>query len=338
MRMARIKETGAATYHVISRVIDKRCWLNRAEKERLRCMMRAVEGFSGVKVLTYAILDSHFHILLHVPEREEITDAELLRRLRFIYEEPVVKSVAESLAATREAGDNEAAERIKRKYTYRMHDLSEFAKNLKQRFSQSYNRRHNRKGTLWVDRFKSLVVQGRRCALATVAGYIDLNAVRARLVGDPKDYRFCGYAEAVAGGAEARDGICFIIASFGHEDRWERAAVMYRQWFYEQGEQRGVGEDGRTVRSGFRPEQVRLVLESGGKLSRAELLRCRVRYFSDGVALGSRSYIEGFFGRHRARLSVRDKANARRMLGGECSDLCTLRVPRSNAVSLPTAS
>jgi len=40
-----------------------------------------------------------------------------------------------------------------------------------------------------------------------VSAYIDLNAVRAGLVEDPKDYRHCGYAAAVAGDAKARSGL-----------------------------------------------------------------------------------------------------------------------------------
>ncbi|MEZ5431159.1 MAG: hypothetical protein R3F31_08270 [Verrucomicrobiales bacterium] len=44
-------------------------------------------------------------------------------------------------------------------------------------------------------------------ALLTMAAYIDLNPVRAGMVDDPKDYRWCGYAEAVAGGRRARRGL-----------------------------------------------------------------------------------------------------------------------------------
>ena len=47
--------------------------------------------------------------------------------------------------------------------------------------------------------------------LQTMAAYIDLNPVRAGIVKDPKDYRFCGYAEAVGSssgsGLSARKGI-----------------------------------------------------------------------------------------------------------------------------------
>jgi len=34
--------------------------LGDAEKERFRRVMRSVEAFSGVEVMTYAILDNHF--------------------------------------------------------------------------------------------------------------------------------------------------------------------------------------------------------------------------------------------------------------------------------------
>jgi putative transposase len=43
-----------------------------------------------------------------------------------------------------------------------------------------------------------VVVENSVNALKTVAAYIDLNPIRAGLVEDPKDYRFCGYGEAVA--------------------------------------------------------------------------------------------------------------------------------------------
>jgi hypothetical protein len=62
MRVARLKESGKrACYHVMSRVVDRQMVLGLEEKERFRKLLRAVESFSGVNVLTYAILDNHFH-------------------------------------------------------------------------------------------------------------------------------------------------------------------------------------------------------------------------------------------------------------------------------------
>src|SRR6202521_4094977 len=83
-----------------------------------------------------------------------------------------------------------------------MNNLSIFFKELKGRFAQGYNSRHGRYGVLWAERFKSLLLEGGR-AVATVAAYIVLNPVRAALCADPKEYRYCGYAEALAKGSAA---------------------------------------------------------------------------------------------------------------------------------------
>jgi len=95
----------------------------------------------------------------------------------------------------------------------RMGDVSEFMKEFKQRFSKWYNIRHQRFGTLWAERFRSVLVEDESGVLETVSAYIDLNAVRAGLVEDPKDYRHCGYAAAVGGDAKARSGLLSMYAS-----------------------------------------------------------------------------------------------------------------------------
>ncbi len=60
MRRARIVEEGAAYYHVISRVVDRRfVFHDDLERERFRKTLRAVEGFSGVQFLTFAILSKN---------------------------------------------------------------------------------------------------------------------------------------------------------------------------------------------------------------------------------------------------------------------------------------
>ena len=97
MRAARIKEKTGAYYHIMSRVIDRQMLLDHVQKERFRRTMRAVEGFSGVQILTYTILDNHWHALLYVPARQPIADAELIRRMRFLYEKSVVDTLRDQL-------------------------------------------------------------------------------------------------------------------------------------------------------------------------------------------------------------------------------------------------
>jgi REP element-mobilizing transposase RayT len=314
----------------MSRIIQRQMLLGDIEKEKLRQLMRAVESFCGVRILTYAILTNHFHLLLEVPRRESVSDAEFLRRIGTLYAKGTVREIREELEAYRADQEVERAEEWKAKYTYRMYDVSEFMKTLKQRFTQWYNRRNGRKGTLWEERFKSVLVEApqrlgplrsdRRPdhALVTMAAYIDLNPVRAGLADDPKQYRFCGYAEAVGGRQAARDGLATVLGTLDQPGNWRSVSRLYRQVLFAQGQQ-------EETRRGFSPERVRQVLEEGGELTREELLRCRVRYFSDGMVLGSKAFVEEVFQMHRERFGPKRKTGARRLRGGDWAGLCTAR-------------
>jgi putative transposase len=48
-----------------------------------------------------------------------------------------------------------------------------------------------------ASRFKSVLLE-EGAAVGGIVAYIDLNPVRAGLCEDPKDYRYCDYAEAIA--------------------------------------------------------------------------------------------------------------------------------------------
>ena len=59
MRSARIVGRGAAYYHCMTRVIERKMLLNKGEKERFRKIMRKVAAFAGIEILTYATLSNH---------------------------------------------------------------------------------------------------------------------------------------------------------------------------------------------------------------------------------------------------------------------------------------
>jgi hypothetical protein len=82
--------------------------------------------------------------------------------------------------------------------------------------------REDRCGPLWEQRFKSVLVEGSQDALLTMAAYIDLNPVRARLVADPQDYRYSGYVEAMGGAKEAREGLRHLMQTVAEGGRISR--------------------------------------------------------------------------------------------------------------------
>ena len=208
----------------------------------------------------------------------------------------------------------EEIEQFKRPYLDRLYDLSAFVGEIKQRFSQWYNLRTERNGPLWEDRFKSVLVQGVPGVLATVAAYIDLNAVRAGIVKDPREWRWCGYAEALKGQGIARDGLYEVLGEHGALRRdgeaWKKVHRRYRQLLMEEGRQLRDEED-RVVRKGLTPEEFEAEEARDFELPAPGLLRHKIRYFVDGLALGSAAFVESVFEKNRVRMGVKRTCGAR---------------------------
>jgi hypothetical protein len=262
-------------------------------------------------------------VLVRVPQKRALSDGELLRRYRVLYPKPTRYQTVRLEVIRRELPANgPGAQAWRRRQLALMGDLSAFMKLVKQRYSIWYNRSHRRFGTLWSERFKSVLVEPQARVLRAVAAYIDLNAVRAGLVGDPKDYRFCGYAEAVAGGVWARAG----LASWHFGADWPMVQADYRTELF--GLAAGPPERGAIIT----PEALAQVLAQGGRLPLATVLRCRVRYFSDGAVLGSRAFVAMHLAAYGARTGRRQGMDVRPLPPiADWGDLATLRALRRRA-------
>jgi REP element-mobilizing transposase RayT len=328
-----------AIYHCISRVVDRRLVFGGRECEAFRMFVRMYENFSGCRVLSYCLMSNHFHLLLEVPPRPVggLSDEQLLQRLAGLYPEAFVAEVAAELAEARQqvaagvAEESVVVDRIHARFTYRMHDLSEFMKGLLIRFTRWFNRTHQRTGTLWEERFKSVIVES-GVAARTMAAYIDLNPVRAGMVKDPADYRWSSYGEAIGGGRKgngkkAREGLVrafFCDQGVGFEaERWPEVARLYRRLMgLALGKRPGQAESGRRSQTAAPvTKNTAEMLESGDNetvlkdLGLAQMLRCRVRYFTDGAVIGSREFVNEAFARARERFGAKRKDGARALRG-----------------------
>ena len=325
MRKRRLKISGrSAVYHCVTRTVNKEHIIDQVAKEVLRKQLWQIADFSGVEVITYCIMSNHFHVLVRVPDKEakKVSDRELMRRYRVLYPKPTQYQPSDPKLLGKKLLENEEeAEELRKRLLERMHDVSEFMKTLKQRFSIWYNRTHDRVGTLWSERFKSTLVEGTEAALRITAAYIDLNPVRAKVVDDPKEYRWSGYGEAMGGSAIARQGICEgVRRAESGQINWVRAAREYRKLLYCKGvtpSQSG----GRMI-----PEdEWRKVMREGGVVPVAAALRCRVRYFTDGAVLGSEAYVARIFEEFRSQFGPKRKSGPRRMRGSDWEGLMVMR-------------
>lgn len=320
MRQARIKldsEKGEAVYHCMTRTVNGERVFDDVAKEVLRKQFWQVADFCGVQILTFAILSNHFHVLLRVPQKTEVSDQELLRRYALLYPKPTKYQTAR-LEVIKEQLKSDGSEGVawRNRQLALMGDLSSFMKLVKQRFSMWFNRTHERFGTLWSERFKSVLVEATSGVMRTMAAYIDLNAVRAGLVADPKDYRFCGYAEAVAGNTRAQGGLGFLIEG----GDWRAVQSSYRETLF------GKGAGVKFGKGKVSGEEFKRVLSEHGQLSLAQVLRCRVRYFSDGAVLGSRSFVQGHLAAYQKMTGRRSRTAPRDLPKiADWGELTTLR-------------
>jgi len=64
-------EVRPALYHVVDRVNGRLFLLEREAKRKFVQLMRKHEAYTGVRVLSYAVMDNHFHLLLEVPPKKK---------------------------------------------------------------------------------------------------------------------------------------------------------------------------------------------------------------------------------------------------------------------------
>ena len=230
MRRPRVKVDGEGFYHVVSRIGGRRFLIDETEKGILLGMIRGAAAFSGVEVYTYAVMSNHFHLLVRVPRRREVSDKELEQRMLALYGPGKFNKIQEKWARWTRRHQESRVEDEKARMRKRMFDLSQFCKTFKEAYTQDYNKRHDNTGTIWEGRFKSILLEGSFRALTTVAGYMHLNPVRAAIVERPEEAKWTGYGAGCHGDALARAGLQGLAARvYGtkpSETTWERARAV----------------------------------------------------------------------------------------------------------------
>lgn len=307
-----MERSSAQVFHVVSRAVDRKFIFGVEEKGEFLQFMRKLEAFTGLEVLTYCLMDNHFHLLLHVPKRPNVIPDELVRsRMKEFYGDKKMAATDRDIQENKDKGDEKYADDVYDKARKRMYDLSNYVKELKMKFSKWYNARNDRKGTLWEERFKSVLVEASEQSMLPVSAYIELNPVRAGIVDEPQQHQWCSFSEAEAGSARAREGIIHIVAGLCGQMAWEEARKVYQGYFLF----KAVSQN--HMKRGMTREEYE---KAKSKLNREDIrerIRTRIRCFTDGLVVGSKDFLKYFVDQNRSKLCESRKSEGSRMMKGD---------------------
>lgn len=290
-----------ATYHTYSRIVDKDFKLTPKYKDLFLSLLMEYVGFCGLELLTFEIMDNHFHIFLDVPKaKETLTNEQLLAALSHLTTKSAIRCRKRLLKHIKN-GNTEAVERTRQQCMKLMWDLSTFMKLLLQRFTQIYNKENDRTGTLWEGRFGHQLVQGDGSS-ARVGAYVDLNCVRADMEIDPENYRWGGYGRASQGDKVALNGIKRLMSRILRVEPEalsdEEALLKYREFLTMKAEQsKAEAQEIQAIQ-----EEVKEDLAAGKKVPLVKLMRCRrIKQFTKPLIVGSPAFIEEVLSYHHQR-------------------------------------
>ena len=142
-RIKRESKGHSVFYHITNRVAGGEFLFGAEEKEKLRQLLFDGEDRYGYEVWDYAIMDNHYHALIHVP------DMELMPRDRVVQ----LWNIRKKLTTSLDPCDKEVA-----RFRAELHDISCIVSNYQQRFTQWFNKKHERWGKLFGARFNGVIL------------------------------------------------------------------------------------------------------------------------------------------------------------------------------------
>lgn len=286
MRRPRLKpDDRPLFYHLYNRVAGEPAFLpfGPLEKGHFVRLLHRLDVFFTVKVVSYQVMSNHFHLVVHVPQ-EPPEPEEVCRRYKAYYRGR--RTLDPASERCREMGR-------------RMRDISWYMQTLQQQFTRWYNRtrRTRRRGGLWADRFKHTLLGDAR-AVWECLKYVEMNVVRAQMVRDPADYRYCSFGAWRGLGRhpfEAHVGEVLLpsLEELYPFQTLRQLQEALREAFAEtQGEGVAAEPEGRVASFTVRLDR-------------------RVRYWVDGLVIGSQLFVQDIVLCSRGILRVRARGFTR---------------------------
>jgi len=268
-----------AVYHVMSRTALDGFPLKDVEKDFMLDLIKKFSLLYFTEILGFCLMGNHFHLLVKMIPEHRFTDEEIQQRFEAFY------------------GKSRAVSKGQIPYfRQKLSSLSEFMREIKVGFARYYNRRHNRRGYFWGDRFKSVIVDKGE-TLVNCLAYIDLNPLRAGMVDRPEEYRWNSLGYHLQ--TENKDQFLstdFGLKEFNVKSQKERIR-RYRRYVYEAG---AISRPEKRQAKVIDDKVIAKERKKEFEISRINRFRYRTRYFTDSGIIGSKEFVAENYQRYMA--------------------------------------
>jgi REP element-mobilizing transposase RayT len=281
-------------YHVMSRTALDGFPMGDIEKDFMLNLVKRYSALYFVEILGFCLLGNHFHILVKTLPEYKFTDQDIKKRYVGFY-----------------GDDREFADGLVPALRAKLSSLSEFVREIKVGFARYYNKRHNRRGYFWGDRFKSVIVDKGETLINCLA-YIDLNPLRAGIVNRPEDYRWNSLGYHVQ--TNNRDN--FLSTDFGLKEfnvKSEKERIRrYRRYVYEAG---AVNRPEKGTTKVIDDKVVKKERKREFELSRSDRFRYRTRFFTDSGVIGSKEFVSKTYTRFKHHFNSKNEKKPKPVKG-----------------------
>jgi REP element-mobilizing transposase RayT len=252
--------------------------MGSVEKDFLLKLIKRFSRLYFAEVLGFCLMGNHFHLLVKMVPDSDFSDYDIAKRVKRYYG-PDYKPPAGQLPLLR----------------LKLANLSEFVRDIKVNFARYYNRRHNRRGYFWGDRFKSVIVD-RGETLVNCLAYIDLNPLRAGMVKQPEKYRW----NSIGYHLQTNNRDNFLSTDFGFKEFSVKSTKerirRYRRYMYQAG---SINRPEKGKIKVIDPRVLAAQKKRDFEITRASRLRYRTRYFTDSGIIGSKEFVSAHYQRFK---------------------------------------
>ena len=273
-------------------------------RRQLTETIRFYVGAYRCRMFAFEVLDNHYHLIVHFEKFRELTHPQLEQEAAGLYGKRW-KTKTKDWDGPRWLYFNR-----------RLFDVSALMQHINGEYAKWFNREHGRRGHLWAGRFKNPELIGLH-AIQECLLYVELNALRDRLVEQPEQWEAgSAYWRAKGQGASFLAPLHELFPATSQYTSFE----IYRARLYSRGGVVAGENSAEALRD--------LTCQGQEGLVRPGLFRSRIRFFTDGVVIGSRAAVSDSIDRFRRQGHYRRRRHPISQLEGQ---LFTLREQRSHA-------